>query len=65
MTAYIPCTPGGTICTWLAADTEADAWSNLIEDMGGGVAAPEIIEGLVERGYEVARADGIAASDLT
>lgn len=29
---FIPFTPGGTPCTWLAADTEEQAIKNLLEE---------------------------------
>lgn len=29
---YIPETPGGTLCDWLAADTKEKAIKNLLED---------------------------------
>lgn len=32
MKKYIPVIPGGMLCTWLAADTEEEAWANLLRD---------------------------------
>lgn len=29
---YVPVTPGGTPCTWLASDTEEEAWKKLLHD---------------------------------
>ena len=29
---WFPVTPGGTVVTWLGADTEAQAWDKLLED---------------------------------
>ncbi|MEH6434342.1 hypothetical protein [Massilia sp. DD77] len=29
---YIPVTPAGTPCDWLAANSEQKAWANLMED---------------------------------
>lgn len=32
MKKFVPVTPGGTPCTWLAADTKEQAIKNLLED---------------------------------
>ncbi len=29
---YVPVTPGGTPCVWIAANTEEKAWENLMKD---------------------------------
>ncbi len=29
---YVPCTPAGTPCTWIADITEEKAWANLMLD---------------------------------
>ena len=29
---WVPVTPGGTVCTWLAADTKKEAIANLLEE---------------------------------
>lgn len=29
---YMPVTPGGTVCDWLEADTEEQAWENLLKE---------------------------------
>lgn len=51
---YIPVTPAGTPCDWLEADTEEQAWQNLLRDAAHmpyrGVA------GFKQRGYTVAKA---------
>lgn len=28
----MPVTPGGTVCDWLEADTEEQAWENLLKE---------------------------------
>jgi hypothetical protein len=32
LTMYVAVTPGGTVCDWLEASTEAQAWENLFID---------------------------------
>ena len=49
--SFVPVTPGGTICIWLEADTEEEAWENLIEDASH--MPYKIKEAFEERGYEV------------
>lgn len=48
---WVPITPGGTPCTWLASSTEAEAWQALLKDAAGmpynGIA------GFKQRGYTV------------
>lgn len=52
MNKYVPLTPGGTLCDWLAADTEAEAWANLLED---AAHMPYVgVRGFKRRGYTVA-----------
>ena len=50
---FVPVTPGGTLCMWLAAKTPTAAWANLLEDAAHmpyhGVA------GFMKRGYTVQR----------
>ena len=31
-TKYVPVTPGGTLCFWLASKTEDEAWVKLLKD---------------------------------
>jgi hypothetical protein len=51
MTVWIPETPAGTVLDWLVAETEEQAWQNLLEDAAdmpyNGVA------GFRARGYQV------------
>ena len=48
---YVPVTPGGTPCTWLASTTEAEAWAKLLKD---AAHMPYVgIEGFKKRGYTV------------
>lgn len=48
---YVPVTPGGTFCFWLASRTEDEAWAKLLKDAAHmpyrGVA------GFKHRGYSV------------
>lgn len=48
---FVPVTPAGTPCTWLAAPTEEEAWGKLLKDAAHmpyrGVA------GFKQRGYTV------------
>jgi len=48
---YIPETPGGTLLINLEADTEEDAWMNLLEDAKH--MPYQGIKGFKERGYRV------------
>jgi hypothetical protein len=48
---YVPVTPGGTPCTWLASNTEDEAWDKLLEDASH--MPYEGKEGFQERGYTV------------
>lgn len=32
ITFYVPYTPAGSACNWLAAETEQEAWKNLMAD---------------------------------
>lgn len=48
---YIPVTPGGTPCMWLACETEQDAWDALMEDAAHMPYKNK--EGFVARGYTV------------
>ena len=29
---FVPMTPGGTLCLWLASNNEAEAWGKLLKD---------------------------------
>jgi hypothetical protein len=48
---YVPVTPGGTACVWLASPTEAEAWSKLLVDAAHMPYRTK--EGFVKRGYTV------------
>jgi hypothetical protein len=48
---YVPVTPGGTPCVWLAAKTEAQAWANLLVDAAH--MPYKTIENFKKRGYRV------------
>lgn len=49
--AYVPMTPGGTLCMWLAAKTEDKAWEKLLEDAAHMPYKGK--EGFKQRGYKV------------
>ena len=46
---YIPITPGGTPCTWLASDTEDQAWERLLKDAAHMPYKGKA--GFIKRGY--------------
>lgn len=48
---YVPITPGGTLCTWLASSTEAEAWAKLLKD--AAYMPYNDIAGFKARGYTV------------
>lgn len=48
---YYPETPGGTVLMHLGADTEEQAWKNLLKDAAH--MPYQGIEGFKERGYKV------------
>lgn len=48
---YIPITPGGTICTWLASPTEDIAWEKLLKDADHMPYVNK--QAFIERGYKV------------
>lgn len=48
---WIPSTPGGTACTWLAAETEDKAWENLLRDAQHMPYKTK--ENFIKRGYTV------------
>jgi hypothetical protein len=48
---YVPVTPGGTACVWLAAKTEAKAWENLLKDAAH--MPYKTVENFKKRGYTV------------
>jgi len=48
---WFPVTPGGTICIWLEANTEEEAWSKLLKD---AKHMPYVTkENFIKRGYTV------------
>lgn len=55
--AYVPFTPGGTMCIWLASSTEQQAWDRLLKDAAhmpyNGKA------GFIQRGYTVEFIPGV------
>lgn len=51
MKKYIPITPGGTPCTWLASETEDAAWKRLLIDAAHMPYKTK--ENFVKRGYTV------------
>lgn len=51
--AFVPITPAGAPCTWLAASTRMKAWANLIEDAKH--MPYKNVEGFMARGYRVER----------
>lgn len=48
---YVPVTPGGTLCTWLASGSEDQAWANLMEDAAHMPYRTK--QAFMERGYRV------------
>ena len=48
---FVPVTPGGTPCTWLASETESRAWEKLLEDASH--MPYNGITGFKARGYTV------------
>lgn len=48
---YVPITPGGTICIWLASKTEEAAWRKLLEDAAHMPYKTK--ENFIKRGYTV------------
>lgn len=50
---YVPVTPAGTPCTWLAAKTEQEAWRKLLRDAAH--MPYRGVEGFKQRGYTIAR----------
>ena len=51
MTKFVPITPGGTACTWLASDTEEEAWQKLLKDAAHMPYKNKV--GFQNRGYTV------------
>lgn len=49
--AYVPMTPGGSLCLWLAAKTEDKAWEKLLKDAAHMPYKGK--EGFEQRGYKV------------
>lgn len=52
---YIPVTPGGTPCTWLASNTEKKAIQKLLKD--AAYMPYQGWEGFKERGYTIEKWD--------
>jgi hypothetical protein len=52
---YVPVTPGGTYCFWLASKTEDKAWEKLLKDAAH--MPYRGIEGFRERGYTVEKVE--------
>ena len=48
---YVPVTPGGTVCDWLAKSTEQEAWDALLQDAEH--MPYDGIDGFKQRGYTV------------
>ena len=48
---FAPVTPGGTLCDWLEADTEKEAWEKLLKDAAHMPYKSK--QGFKERGYTV------------
>lgn len=48
---FVPVTPGGTYCFWLAAPTEKEAWARLLKDAAH--MPYRGVEGFRRRGYTV------------
>lgn len=59
---YYPVTPGGTVCTWLAADSEEQAINNLLRDASHvpyeGWDSPNGM-GFKQRGYTIMHSEEI------
>lgn len=56
-TKYIPVTPGGTLCTWISAKTEKQAWKNLLVDASHMPYKTK--SNFIARGYTVIRMGGL------
>lgn len=50
-TQFVPVTPGGTACVWLASPTEEEAWAKLLKDAAH--MPYKTVEGFKARGYTV------------
>lgn len=48
---YVPVTPAGTVCEWLASNTEEEAWEKLLKDVAHMPYDGK--KGFQERGYTV------------
>lgn len=48
---WVPVTPGGTVCDWLMAKTEDEAWANLLRDAAHMPYKTK--ENFIARGYTV------------
>lgn len=57
---FVPITPGGTPCTWLASDTEDKAWAALLKEAAHMPYDGK--RGFIERGYTVEQWDVSARS---
>ena len=57
---YVPITPGGTACTWLASPTEDEAWAALLKEAAHMPYKTK--ENFIARGYTIERWPGGIAS---
>jgi len=57
MKKYVPITPGGTVCEWIAANTEKEAWDNLLRAAAHMPYGTK--ENFIKRGYTVEKFDDI------
>lgn len=53
--SFVPCTPAGTPCTWLASNTEQEAWEKLLKDAAHMPYRGK--KGFQDRGYTVVEMD--------
>ena len=52
---YVPVTPGGTYCFWLASKTEAEAWKKLLKDASHMPYKGK--EDFIKRGYTIEKVE--------
>jgi hypothetical protein len=57
---WFPVTPGGTLVTWLPADTAEEAWAKLLEDAKHMPYKGK--QGFKDRGYSVVQRDAFLAT---
>lgn len=55
--SFIPCTPAGTPCDWLASRTEEEAWAKLLKDAAHMPYKTK--ENFIKRGYTVERWENV------